>query len=137
MKMPIWYVCFILGAAAALVGMTMGIVMGATQDFTLAPAHAHLNLLGWVTMTLYGLYYRGVPTRVGRLAWVQVIVAALGFPTMTGGLAMLLIDHVGNAVAEVPVMVGSTLVIGSMLMFIIVLIRDARATAAARSVPEV
>jgi hypothetical protein len=39
--------------------MSGGILMAIAQDFTLAPAHAHLNLLGWVTMALYGLFVTG------------------------------------------------------------------------------
>jgi hypothetical protein len=48
---------FMLFAIAAGVGgMTLGFGMGVTQDFRLAPAHAHMNLLGWVSMFLYGLF---------------------------------------------------------------------------------
>ncbi len=47
--MRIWYVCFIVGAAAALCGMGLGIFMGISHDFSLTPVHAHVNLLGWVT----------------------------------------------------------------------------------------
>ena len=52
----------------------LGIAMAMRQDFTLAPAHAHLNLLGWVSMALYGLYYRGAAVIRPRLAWTQAIV---------------------------------------------------------------
>ena len=41
--------CISVAAIAALCGMSLGIFMATHQDFTLAPAHAHLNLLGWVT----------------------------------------------------------------------------------------
>ncbi len=44
-----------------LVGMLAGIVMGIQQDFELAPAHAHFNLIGGVLLFLFGLYYRLVP----------------------------------------------------------------------------
>jgi hypothetical protein len=37
-----------------LVGMVAGIVMGIREDFTLAPAHAHLNLVGGVLLFLFG-----------------------------------------------------------------------------------
>ncbi|MEN3376701.1 MAG: hypothetical protein V7604_2056, partial [Hyphomicrobiales bacterium] len=39
-------VLFRVSVTLALVGMAAGIVMGIRQDFSLAPAHAHLNLLG-------------------------------------------------------------------------------------------
>jgi len=121
--MRLWHFCFIVAAAAALVGMSLGIFMGANEDFTLAPVHAHLNLLGWVSMFLYGLYYRGAPHPPDRLARLQVAVAALGFPGMTGGLAILLTG--GGTVAYGLVMAGSILTICSMVLFAAVLLRDA------------
>ena len=47
--------CFVIATLAAVTGMAMGIVMAASHDHSLALAHAHLNLLGWVSMALYGL----------------------------------------------------------------------------------
>jgi len=44
-----------------LIGMLAGIAMGVLQDFALAPAHAHLNLVGGVLLFMFGLYYRLVP----------------------------------------------------------------------------
>ncbi len=40
-----------------IVGMVWGIVMGIGQDHSTLPAHAHLNLLGWVSLFLFGIYY--------------------------------------------------------------------------------
>ena len=36
----------------ALVAMFLGITMGIREDFTQASTHAHLNLVGWVSMAL-------------------------------------------------------------------------------------
>lgn len=44
-----------------VVGVGLGIYMGASGDHSMHPLHAHLNLLGWVAMTLFGLFYRAVP----------------------------------------------------------------------------
>lgn len=139
--MPISYTCFIAAALAALVGMSLGIHMGMNEDFTLAPAHAHLNLLGWVTMALYGLYYRAAPHRFVRLAWVQVIAALLGFPAMAGGLAVYLAT--GDKGFVPLVVAGSLLTAVSMLLFFVVLVlhavgsfTSARASAATRLVFE-
>ena len=123
--MRIWHVCFIVGATAGLGGMSMGMYMGIAQDFALTPAHAHLNLLGWVTMTLYGLYYRGSSARIGRLARVQVGMAVLGFPAMTGGLAVMLGGVAPKEVAEPFVIGGSVLTMAAMASFLVVLVRDA------------
>ena len=54
-----------------LAGMLAGIVMGAQQNFLLAPAHAHLNLIGGVLLFLFGLYYRVVPA-AGRMTLARI-----------------------------------------------------------------
>jgi len=38
--------------------MAWGIFMAASRDHSSMPAHAHLNLLGWVSLFLFGIYYR-------------------------------------------------------------------------------
>ena len=52
-------------------GVGLGIAMGATHDFTLRPVHAHVNLLGWVSMALFGGIYLLLPqlanTRLARI----------------------------------------------------------------------
>ena len=47
------------GSAAlyALAGMALGMFMGASGDHSLAPVHAHINLLGWATLALMGSFY--------------------------------------------------------------------------------
>ena len=47
-----------LAVLFALIGVGIGYYMGATHNFVAAPVHAHVNLLGWVSMFLYGLFYR-------------------------------------------------------------------------------
>ena len=44
-----------------IAGVLLGIFMGASGDHSMTPLHAHLNLLGWVAMTLFGLFYRAFP----------------------------------------------------------------------------
>ena len=45
----------------ALLGMAGGIYMAASHDHTLHPAHAHLLLLGWVGMTIFGVFHKLYP----------------------------------------------------------------------------
>jgi len=80
---------YFIGAATlfALVGMAYGMYMAASNDHTHTGAHAHNNLLGWVTMAIYGLYYAVVPVAVARLASVHfgvTLIANLVFPVGIG-----------------------------------------------------
>lgn len=117
-----------LGVLAALIGMTMGTVMGASQDFTLAPAHAHLNLLGWVSMMIYGLFYRAVPSAAkGWLAVGQFWLATLGVLVLVPSLVLELLGH-HEAMAGLAA--GSVLTLVSMVLFAVVVFGATRKRAA-------
>ena len=83
---------FTVGALCGLVGMVWGAQMGASGDHSLYPAHAHLNLLGWVTLAIMGGYYALVGGG-GRLAWVNFALSAGGAIIMAPMLAYLLADE--------------------------------------------
>lgn len=107
------YFCFVSAAAYALVGMGFGIVMAASHDHTLSTAHAHLNLLGWVSMAIYGLFYHTVPAAAEtRLARIHVVVATLGLWIMIPGIAMAVMG-----MPEGPAVIGSLLTIVGMILF--------------------
>jgi hypothetical protein len=74
-----------------IVGVGMGIMMGASEDFTLRPVHAHVNLLGWATMALAGLIYSVFPQAgQSKLAKVHFWLANISLPVMAVALALLL-----------------------------------------------
>lgn len=50
-----------LAAVALAIGVGMGIYMGIAHDFSLAPVHAHMNLVGWASLALFGITYRLYP----------------------------------------------------------------------------
>jgi len=54
--------CFRAAVLLVIAGMLWGIVMGISEDHSTMPAHAHLNLLGWVSLFLFGIYYHLHPT---------------------------------------------------------------------------
>ena len=71
----------------ALVGMALGIAMGMSEDHTQTPTHAHLNLVGWVSMALYALVYRQYPAAAeSRLAIPHFWIANIGAVLLTVGI---------------------------------------------------
>jgi len=82
---------FALGVVCLLVGMFMGMHMGESEDFTLMPVHAHLNLLGRVTMAIYGIFYALTHASLKpKLAWTNFVLAAIGVLVMIPSLALYL-----------------------------------------------
>jgi hypothetical protein len=114
-----------VSAVILLGGMLAGIVMGIKQDFALAPAHAHLNLIGGVLLFLGGLYYRLIPaagssTLAKVQGWLHMI-GAIAFPV---GVAIVILN--GEALVAIPV-VGSLIVVAAMALFTLIVFRTAHA----------
>ncbi len=106
---------FRLAVLFVVAGMAMGIGMAMTHNHSIMPAHAHLNLLGWVSLFLFGIYYERRPTLdTSRLALLQVGVWAVGTVVLTAAVAAI---HLGYTVAEPFAGIASLALLGSMLLF--------------------
>ena len=113
---------FALALLAGLCGMLWGIEMAATQNHLMAPAHAHLNLLGWVSCAIFGFYYHLVPgASAGLLPRAHFVLAATGLVTIVPGIAIA-VSGGGEALAGI----GSVLTVLSMLSFAAVVLRRVR-----------
>lgn len=109
----------VLSFRAAIVfviaGMIWGMVMAISQDHSTFPAHAHLNLLGWVSLFLFGIYYHLHPRIDGdRLAFVQVCIWIAATVVLTVGIALV---HSGRSIGDPIAATGSLTVFGDMLLF--------------------
>lgn len=104
------------GVMAAVVGMGLGIGMGIAQDHTLHSVHAHINLVGWASMFLFGIYYRITPAADGRLAQIQYLLSIAGFLLLTAGLTGIFLGH-PDPFTPLAV-VGSLLTFASMTIFV-------------------
>lgn len=74
----------IIGCLYLIVGISFGIMMGGSGDTTMVPVHAHLNLLGFVLMSIFGLVYRSFP------AMAQSILARVHFWLHQAGVLVLM-----------------------------------------------
>lgn len=115
---------FTVGVLCVLTGMLWGMHMGASHDMVTAPAHAHLNLVGWVTMALYGTFYTIEGDRMlPKLAWLNFIVSTLAIIVMIPALFLFLSN--GNDPKYVPYMsAGEGLAVLGMLIFFISVLRE-------------
>ena len=114
-------ICFKLSSLNAVIGVSLGVYMGVGGDHTLGPVHVHLNLIGWVSLFLFGLFYKFHPDAIGGAAVAQVTMATVGYFVMLSGLAGLLLTA---SAAFMPLaIVGSLLVWAGFLMFFIIVAR--------------
>lgn len=111
----------------ALLGMAGGIYMAASQDHRLMPAHAHWILLGWVSMFLYGVFYRLFPTVSRTLATWHWWIANIGVIVMVAGIVMIYsgAPERGEPFASI----GALINVAGMILFAFNVFRGARTEA--------
>lgn len=111
------HVVFIgLGLVFLVVGMAFGIWMGITKNFQYADAHAHWNLVGFVTSALYGLIHRAYPKLAeSRLTWPQCFVHVAGILIFAPGI--ILVVATGQEIAAI---IGALLILTAALMFMFI-----------------
>jgi len=122
---------FRLAVAYFAVGVMLGVAMGASGDHSLFPVHAHINLLGWVSMALFGLIGTVHPSITeGRVAAAQFWMHNIGVPVM---LVALMLRIKGFQSAEPLIGVASVVVGCSVLLFAWLVFARIGASAESRS----
>lgn len=97
-----------IGIVYLLIGMSLGVYMGATKDFALHPVHAHINLLGWTLLGLSGLIFHVFPQlEQSLLARIYFWLYNLSVPVTLVSLFLFLN---GNAAVDPILGLGSVLI---------------------------
>lgn len=121
-----WYLR--LAILYLVTGVALGIGMAASHDHTLHPVHAHLNLLGWVSLGLFGLFYRAFPAAAAsKLAKAQFWIYV---PAHLVQMVLLTVLYLGNETIEPALGLASILVGVGMLCFAAVVWQSTQPVAA-------
>jgi hypothetical protein len=111
---------FLIAALCGLAGMFWGMHMGKSGDHTMHAVHAHLNLLGWVTLSIMGGFYALPGTlKGGWLPWTNLGLSTFGALAMAILLPQVILGKITGAVmpiAELPTVAGMILFIAAVLL---------------------
>lgn len=110
---------FRTAAILLIVGMLYGIYMSASGNHAAAGAHAHLNLIGFVVMSIYGIFFALNPKkstgRLPKILWgLNTIAAVVMFPSL-----VLLLN--GHPSFEPLVAAASFLALAGTILFAVLL----------------
>jgi hypothetical protein len=101
-----------------ILGIAMGLQMSISGEHNVIGAHAHTNLLGWVTMAIFGGYYALNPAKAeARLATVHFWSYIVSVAVMAPSLYLL---YLGYAAFEIPLAIASIIAFLSVGVFAIV-----------------
>ena len=109
--------------------MSLGVWMGANQDFVLRPVHAHINLLGFASMMLFGLFYRAFPAAGrGWLPMAHFALSVIGFLILMPSLTLMLL---GRPLYMPGMIASEIMLVASIALFVIIVFKATMAKDAA------
>ncbi len=110
-NMSTWFLR--LATLYLVAGVSLGLFMAASHDHAMHPVHAHLNLLGFVLLTLFGLFYRAFP------AATETLPAKLHFgiyvPAHFVQMILLTLLYSGNPGVE-PALAAASMLVGVAIL---------------------
>ena len=117
---------FAAAALYAMIGVSWGLVMSISKDHGTYSAHAHLNLLGWVSLALMGTFYAVLGQAVA--GWVKLVnftLSNIGVISMICGLYLYLGQKGPPSVFGPLLAVGGLSVVAGFLVFGVTVISSA------------
>lgn len=107
-----WFLCAI---TYFVIGISLGVYMGASGNHGEFPAHAHINLVGWASMALTGVLYRSFPAAAqSPLAVWHFWLYQLAAPVMLLAVAAI---YAGVEKAEPVAGIASIAILVSVVLF--------------------
>ncbi|WP_306301301.1 hypothetical protein [Thalassobacillus sp. C254] len=110
---------FLLQTSAifAVIGTIMGSHMAGAGSMALRPIHAHILVVGWLSLFAFAAYYRMFPVpKSSKLATVHVWTAFFGSIGLSGGMwAYYFIP--GSMVTLMAFIIGGTILAVSFILF--------------------
>lgn len=110
-----------LSAIFAFIGAFLGSHMAGAGDYAFRPIHAHLLVVGWLTLFAWAIFYKVFTPKIGLLAKLHVNTAIIGSIGLTGGMALFIFKpaFLPSVVNTVLYIVGGCILLLSFLFFLL------------------
>jgi hypothetical protein len=111
-----------LAAIFGLLGAIIGSDMAGSGNYQIRPVHAHILVVGWLSIFVWGLFYRMFKIKSSKLVAAQGWTAGIGSVGLTAGMWLHLVKpfEINETLALIFYIVGGTILLISFVIFIIV-----------------
>ncbi|MFD1863114.1 hypothetical protein [Planococcus chinensis] len=109
-------------AIFGLLGTYLGSHMAGQMDYALRPIHAHILLVGWLSVFAWGIFYRMYTIKYKKLVAVHGVLAMVGAVGLTAGMWLYNLNpfNWNDTLVMVLFIVGGTLLLLAFLLFAVI-----------------
>jgi len=118
-----WSIRLIRFAAIfGIIGTFLGSKMSGNMDYSLRPIHAHILLVGWLSVFAWGIFYKVYTVKYKKLVSIQAITAMLGAFGLTFGMWMYNLNpfNLNETLVMIFFIVGGTLLLLAFALFLVI-----------------
>src|SRR5690625_3878659 len=109
-------------AIFGLVGAVLGSHMAGAGSMAFRPVHAHILVVGWLSLFAWGIYYKAFRVKATKLMAAQGWTGIIGAAGLSTGLWLQYLQPFGDAKAFIlPVYIGGgVILLVSFFLFLLV-----------------
>ena len=119
----IWSIRLIrLAALFGIVGTFIGSQMSGSMDYSMRPIHAHILLVGWLSVFAWGIFYKVYRVKYKKLVAAHGWLAMLGAIGLTVGMWMYSINpfQLNETFVMIFFIVGGSLLLLAFFLFAVI-----------------
>ncbi len=111
-----------IAALFGLIGTVLGSHMAGSGSYAFRPIHAHILLVGWLSMFAWGVFYKIYKVRAKKLIAFHGWSAIIGSIGLTTGMWLQFIKpfNINDTFALVFYIVGGTILLISFALFVVI-----------------
>lgn len=111
-----------LSAIFGLIGAVLGSHMAGAGSYAFRPVHAHILVVGWLSVFAWGIFYKVYTVRANKLVTFQGWTAIIGSIGLSAGMWLQFLKpfNVNEVFALIFYIVGGTILLVSFALFVIV-----------------
>ena len=96
--------------------------MAGSGSYAFRPIHAHILLVGWLSMFAWGVFYRIYKVRAKKLISVQGWTAIIGAIGLTSGMWLQFMQpfDINATISLILYIVGGTILLISFALFVLI-----------------
>ncbi|WP_203334468.1 hypothetical protein [Planococcus beigongshangi] len=109
-------------AIFGFIGTYLGSHMAGQMDYSLRPIHAHILLVGWLSVFAWGIFYTNFKIKYKKLVTIQSVLGMIGAIGLTGGMWLYNLNpfNWNETFVMILFIVGGSLLLLAFLLFAVI-----------------